>query len=315
MVLDEANYLDFLFDVNRGGLREITDKIVGYLDYKSFVNFKRSSVNVYAFFNQNPHLEEQKLNRKLASDWTSGNYRDHMVQAPGLVSCADIFDDNERVAIGVNENVQICDIKNSETLHVLSGNDSCVTCIAVLSSMDVVASGSANGKLMLWSNETGNLRLVKQLFGRIEALRWKQDQRYLLSAHFGRSYDAGCITIRLVESPENLTVIFSLYQDVFPVFCVDISNKYLATVEWSGTFNNVHAGIINVYKNFEPTPITNLSMRAEATFTCCKFVDDDLLLTGGHDKIVSDFFIVDVYNCELMIRFSCDCGRFRTRDL
>ena len=87
-----------------------------------------------------------------------------------------------------------------------------------------------------------------------------------LHGWFFCSTDAGCISIRLVESLDGqpLPVVFSLFQDIFPVFCVDISprmrvgsggqpstNHYLATVEWSGTFNNVHDGLLNVYKGFQ----------------------------------------------------------------
>ena len=128
-----------------------------------------------------------------------------------------------------------------------------------------------------------------------------------------------------------MPVVFSLFQDIFPVFCVDISprmrvgsggqpstNHYLATVEWSGTFNNVHDGLLNVYKGFQVNctthadaehkrkrmpigdicgtllmlfvlqsqPLANVSLESGSTFTCCKFVSEDQLITGGHDKKV-----------------------------
>ena len=99
-----------------------------------------------------------------------------------------------------------------------------------------------------------------------------QNGWYFVKHDFSCSSDAGCISIRLVESLDGqpLPVVFSLFQDIFPVFCVDISprmrvgsegqpsaNHYLATVEWSGTFNNVHDGLLNVYKGFQVTCSTH----------------------------------------------------------
>ena len=46
-----------------------------------------------------------------------------------------------------------------------------------------VASGSNDGKLLIWEN--GELKVTKQLFGRIEELKWVPDHKFLISAHFG----------------------------------------------------------------------------------------------------------------------------------
>ena len=46
-----------------------------------------------------------------------------------------------------------------------------------------MASGSNDGKLLIWEN--GELKVTKQLFGRIEELKWVPDHKFLISAHFG----------------------------------------------------------------------------------------------------------------------------------
>ena len=260
----------------------------------SLVNFKRTCRSVYKCLAKNPCLEEGKWRSKLSADWASGTHRDVTVPVSGLVSCADFFTpDHTRLAVGVNDKVHICTIRDPPEVTVLPGSDSCITCVAVLNGLRAadcdsgyyaVASGSNDGKLMVWEN--GELKVTKQLFGRIEELKWVQASNYLISAHFGGggrangagfldssvsavaakvlshnvfSTDAGCISIRLVESLDQgatMPVVFSLFQDIFPVFCVDLSppgthDSYLATVEWSGTFNNVHDGLLNVYKGFK----------------------------------------------------------------
>ena len=74
-------------------------------------------------------------------------------------------------------------------------------------------------------------------------------------------------------------------QDLFPIFSMDFSTSHLAVLEWSGTFNNVHAGNVLVYRWMESEPMANL---ADLTFTCCRFLEE-YLITGGHDKLVSIF--------------------------
>ena len=56
--------------------------------------------------------------------------------------------------------------------------------------------GCREGVLAFWSPE-GELLVRKQLFGRIQSVKWKD--RWLATAHFGKPFDAGCITIREVS--------------------------------------------------------------------------------------------------------------------
>jgi hypothetical protein len=153
---------------------------------------------------------------------------------------------------------------------------------------DAVASGSSTGVLSIWSLDAQvQLILSKHLFGRIETLKWNKNNNCLVSTHFGCDYEIGCVTVRQINSLNEISVIFSLYQDMFPVFCIDICDNYLSTVEWSGTFNQVHTGNVNVYKWLESDPIANLTEAANTTFTCCRFIRNNRLLTGGQDGVVS----------------------------
>ena len=71
---------------------------------------------------------------------------------------------------------------------------------------------------------------------------------------------------------------------------MDFDETYLAALEWSGTFNNVHAGNVLIFRWMESEPMANLS---DLTFTCCRFVEQHgsssglhHLITGGHDQLV-----------------------------
>ena len=190
---------------------------------------------------------------------------------------------------------QILFVFVGEPIHILKHNEmnefsSPITCVAYLDGFDAVASGSSRGDLCLWSlEEESTLISSKHLFGRLEALKWNKNNKCLVSAHFGCAYDIGCVTIRQFNSLTDISVIFSLYQEIFPVFCIDVCDKYMSTVEWSGTFNQVHTGTVNVYKWLESEPIANLTQAANTTFTCCRFIKNNGLLTGGQDGVVSIF--------------------------
>ena len=48
-------------------------------------------------------------------------------------------------------------------------------------------------------------------------------------------------------SPTELSVVWSAYQDIMPVFCFDCSRHYILTLEWLGTFEMVHVGSASLY--------------------------------------------------------------------
>ena len=59
-------YLSLFFDVNRGGFFEVAEKILSYLDYKSFVQFKQSCKIVYGFIKTSniEHVSEIRILKK-----------------------------------------------------------------------------------------------------------------------------------------------------------------------------------------------------------------------------------------------------------
>ena len=52
-------------------------------------------------------------------------------------------------------------------------------------------------------------------------------------------------------SPTELSVVWSVYQDIMPIFCFDCSSKYIITLEWLGTFEMVHVGSASLYTRVE----------------------------------------------------------------
>ena len=69
-----------------------------------------------------------------------------------------------------------------------------------------------------------------------------------MTSHFGKAYDIGCVSVRQMKTTAELPVVWSSYQDVMPVFCLDFNDKYLCTIEWLGTFDRAHVGSATVYK-------------------------------------------------------------------
>lgn len=85
---------------------------------------------------------------------------------------------------------------------------------------DYIVSGSQDGILAVWSLDDGELLCQKQLFGRIEVVKAKND--ILVTAHFGLDYDVGCISVRQIVTPVDLPVIFSIYEvSLSSTFSVD----------------------------------------------------------------------------------------------
>ena len=77
-----------------------------------------------------------------------------------------------------------------------------------------------------------------------------------MTSHAGKAYDIGCISVRRLVSRDTedkagdrveLAVVWSAYQDVMPVFCVDVTDKFILTLEWLGTFDMVHVGSATLY--------------------------------------------------------------------
>ena len=78
-------------------------------------------------------------------------------------------------------------------------------------------------------------------------VRCHEEQDLIVTSHAGKAYDMGCITIRKLVSPGEMSVIWSAYQDVMPVFCVSASPTFIIILEWLGTFDMVHVGSATLY--------------------------------------------------------------------
>ena len=63
---------------------------------------------------------------------------------------------------------------------------------------------------LLEGHEQDDCLCQKQLFGRIEVVKAKNN--FLVTAHFGIAFDAGCISVRKINSPVDLPVIFAIYE-------------------------------------------------------------------------------------------------------
>ena len=74
---------------------------------------------------------------------------------------------------------------------------------------DYIVSGCQDGILSIWSLEDGECLCQKQVFGRIEVVKTRND--FLVTAHFGIAFDVGCITIRKIMSPTEMPVVFSMF--------------------------------------------------------------------------------------------------------
>jgi len=288
---DFTDYLLIFFDINRGGFFDVAQKILKFLDYKSLVMFKRTCKSIYEF-NANCDIEKVKFNAKIRNDWKIGTHKEQTNNAPGLVSSARIYENGRKIICGADESIFVVDSLTSNRLLTLPGHNSIVNSVDLFSIKDehFIASGSQDGILAIYALETGECLCQKQLFGRIEVVKAKDD--ILATAHFGKDYDMGCITVRRIVSASDLPVIFSIYQDLYPVFCMDFSDDYLAALEWNATYNNVHAGNILVFPMLESRLLENLSEEL-TSFTACRFLQEEeqpsssaKLLTGGHDKFV-----------------------------
>ena len=107
--------------------------------------------------------------------------------------------------------------------------------------------GNNNGILSVWDLDTSELLNSKQLFGIITGVKCLEQEGLIVTSHAGKGYDIGCVSIRRLLSPEQLEVVWSVYQDIMPVFCIAATNTYILTLEWLGTFDLVHVGSATLY--------------------------------------------------------------------
>ncbi|XP_040571807.1 uncharacterized protein [Lepeophtheirus salmonis] len=280
------NRLEIIFDIQRIGLNEVAENILYYLDYASLVSLKRTCWIIYIFIS-NTDIENIKEVNKLNKEWKESNPKQIVLDVQGLVSCAKFFDDGRKVAVGIDHSLQVFHTSSQEDQPILSlcNENSIIKCIDVNEEEKIIATGSTDGLLILWDAESGDQLILKQLFGRIDAIKWKSSR--FVTAHFGRAFDAGCISLREYISPTDFRVIHSIYEDLFPIFAIDFNDQFLSALEWSGTYNNVHGGNVNIYRMNNLEPVANLStVTGGYNYTNCRFFGN-YLLTGGHDGVIN----------------------------
>ena len=85
--------------------------------------------------------------------------------------------------------------------------------------------GNNNGILSVWDFETAELLTSKQLFGIITGLRCLPAEDSIVTTHAGKAFDMGVVSVRKMISPTELSVVWSVYQDVMPIFTFDMTSK------------------------------------------------------------------------------------------
>lgn len=156
----------------------------------------------------------------------------------------------------------ICEFTNTNDnleLHVITRFD-----IATVTTEKYLIGGSTNGILSIWDLHSGVLCSSKQLFGIISGVKCKDD--VIVTSHFGKAYDIGCISVRIMKSPQDLSVVWSAYQDIMPIFCFDFNEKYICTVEWLGTFDRAHVGSAVVFTRSNPSNLCTLQNSKKCSY-------------------------------------------------
>ena len=240
---NEDNYLAYLFNADRIGFEPIAARIlINYLDYASFVNFKRSCKFVRDYILQTG-LERTKLRQKLERDWRVGKPVEKTLQVKlendediDFVppSCIKIFNNETSVLVGIGlhcdgiyfPKIVRFDAVTGEQTNTYSfrGHRARISAIEVIHD-EVVVSGDENGKVIFWDLATTEVHLEKQLFGRITAIEFAHG--HLVTSHFGLAFDVGCVTVRKFESPtaEGMPVVFSLFHEVLPICVMDFNQR------------------------------------------------------------------------------------------
>ncbi len=65
-------YLEVLFDVNRGGFIDVAEKIISYLDYHSLIRFKQSCSLIYNFL-KSTNLEQVVQTKSKLTNFRNNN--------------------------------------------------------------------------------------------------------------------------------------------------------------------------------------------------------------------------------------------------
>jgi len=187
-------------------------------------------------------------------------------------------------------------------------------------------SGNNNGILSIWDLESTELLNSKQLFGIITGVKCKEDEDIIATSHAGKAFDIGCISVRKLVSPTELSVVWSAYQDVMPVFNFDMNHKYILTLEWLGTMNLIHVGSATVYSRGEgylrrdfcdgravdtrrsaTGLINNLARHMNRRFTSSGLFKEDYVALGSDDGPDGHYLLLiwDLTTLTMIHAFQC----------
>ena len=181
-----------LFDYNRHGLHHIATSILLYLDYRSFVRYKRTCRTVHNYI-LSSGVEEVKLRYKLQRDWRHGEAREAVMKIPqeedglprtlpSVVTNVMEVDGGNQVLASVDKTVYLWDIKTGACVREFVNTTENFE-KNVITRFDVIVhrggkylvSGSTNGVLSIWNLLTGEIVNSKQLFGIISGVKCRQD--------------------------------------------------------------------------------------------------------------------------------------------
>jgi len=124
---------------------------------------------------------------------------------------------------------------------------------------DHLVVGNNNGTLSVWDLNTAQMTVSKQLFGIVTGVKCLEEEQSIVTTHAGKAFDMGVVSIRRMVSPTELIVVWSVYQDVMPIFDFDVTSKWLVTLEWLGTFDLCHVGSTTIYNRGEENARTDLA--------------------------------------------------------
>lgn len=323
---EDNNYLHILFNINRIGFNQITERIILNLNYFSLVQFKRSAKFVYNYL-KNTQLESIVYHRKLKSDWNQELPPPVKFQTNETVPLYAKFFANERKFLcSLSHRIYKYDIPTQSEELIFTGHKSIVTCLEVIND-EYMISGGYDGTLIVWDLITTEILDEKQLFGRLSIIKFQKD--FLVTGHFSnpRTGDVGCVSIRKFNGPKSMPVVFSMFDELLPVVTLDfvVQSGLIAILEWKGTYEGVESGMVSVYKFASKDYVGGLSDDVRGNYTVCRFHRDDQLITGDQNSMIKTWKIslVDGITCirsikihdSIVMSLSVQSGRILSRSV
>ena len=291
-----SNLFYIIFDSKRTGLQHIGKKICSYLDYHTLISFKRTCKLAYSFLFYCTS-EHQIFTKKLFEDWRSGEASEINIPLDfpptASVTNVKVINDGNDILVSIDKSVFLYNLyQNNQTSSIISnimydkineltsltGLDSRVpakvfsdknenrekskiTQFDILK--DCLVAGNHNGGLSIWDMESTILLNSEQVAGVITVLRCLEQESILAISHIGKDFGLyGCITLYRMNSSTELEVLWFMDQDVMPIFDLDISCKYLVSLEWLRTSEDIRMGSAKVYYRVEEYCSENLGMRS-----------------------------------------------------